>query len=478
MSTPLILVLAAATVGFTWPLAMRAGDILPGADYRFDQFILAYALEWIRGSVASGSMNVFDANMCYPARNALVGSDHLLGFARVYALLRALGASPLASLHLLVVATSFASALGMAALILHASAGDRAAAVAAGVLFAFTPYQMAVLGMWLHVTAVFCLPLIVLAIDRMLEGDRRAPVLLGAVALVQVGLGVYGTVYALLVGAAYLSARLLAGRSRLRPTSIALAAATLLPATILAVGIASRYAAATQDDLRVDLATAIRNNVAGRLEHLDPLDGPAGLAHRLARLLGIAPRANDRPDAGRVALLLALVGAVACVSGRLPASRAQAAGLAAFAIAGVGLALGPGFLWLGNVAIPLPILWLDQVPFFGHLRGADRFMSVATVGITAFAGLGLHALLERRTRRVRQAGTLLVVVLARLDAGSLPFGNLPPGSNGASGTEARREPGARARPRQTVLGETMIAAMEPAIAHAADLVLRGVGLPP
>lgn len=426
MSSSLILVLAVIAVWFTWPLAVRAGEILPGHSYRFDQYILAYALEWVRGSLLSGTVDFFNANACHPARNALAGSDHLLGFLPLFALLRAFGVGSLASLHLLVVISAFASALAMAALLLRLSEGDRAAAAVGGVLFAFTPYQMAAMGMWLHVTAVFCLPLIVLAIDRLLDGDRRAPALLGSVALVQVALGVYGTVFAFLTGVAYLGGRLLIGRARLRPAALVLAGVSVLPAAALALGIAGRYAAVAPHGARLDLTTAIRNNIVDQQELLDPLDGPRGLATRLGRLLGITvQRRSFPPHAGRPALVLALVAVGAWLLGRDRTACGPSAGLAAITMTGLGLALGPGFLRLGDLVLPLPILWLDQVPFFGHLRGAERFMSVAAVGLTAFAALGLHALLKGRSRPLRLAGSTLVIVLARFDAGAMPFGDLP-----------------------------------------------------
>lgn len=418
-------VAAGLAVQATWPLAAHLGDVLPGQVFPADQYILAYALEWTWGTLRGEPGGLFDAGICWPASGALAGSEHMLGFLPPYGLLRLAGATPLAALHVLLIASYAACLLAMAALVL-AWTRDRSAALLAGALYAFSAYQLSSAA-WLHVVATFCLPLLVLGADRLAEGRRGAVTLVAATAFAQVVLGVYGSVLALVTGATFALVRWTAAWQWPSLRAIGCLAAALLPAAAVAVAIAQPYldvhAEATS---AFDPVEALRRRTVGIAWAVDLLDDHAAIARRALLLLGVLrPPAGmlglQAPmDPGRVTVVLGAVGLACALAGRGTRWRARGLGLLALVVIGVAFGIGAGFVVASGTAVPLPFLWLDGVPVLSGLRVSERFGSVATVGLAAAAGIGFHGLLRRAPAVLRGTACLALLVAARVDAGGVP----------------------------------------------------------
>jgi hypothetical protein len=200
-------------IWFTWPLARSPGGLLVGSTFAFDEYFFAYVLEWGRHTLARAPLTIFEAPFCYPAALSLASTEHMIGLAPLYAVARALSADPLAALHLTVLFVFALNALAMAALTARWT-GDRVAATVAGTLFAFAPLQLMQAG-WIHVLAIFCLPLLLLAVDGVLWSDHpwRAAVVLVGVGTWQIALGVYGTIFGLVVAGVGLAGGLLVAAS-------------------------------------------------------------------------------------------------------------------------------------------------------------------------------------------------------------------------------------------------------------------------
>jgi hypothetical protein len=325
----------------------------------------------------------------------------------------------------------------MAALVVRWT-GDWAAGTAAGVVYAFAPTQIAS-GAWLHVLATFCFPVLLLALEMVLVGPPRAGAwLLAATLAWQMTLGVYGTIFAAVLCVVFGGAYLIAlGRPRpwRRVWVAALAAAATLPvlaAMAYPYVVASPLAGGTYD-LGGKLA---RQGMS--LFPLNPLDGLLAIGRRLGRVTGVlreAPGHAGLPlavDGGRPALVLATLGVWYALRGTTRVERSRGAALAAVILAGFLLALGPGFIATPLGAIPLPLVWIDDLPLVGGLRTPERYVLVSLVGLAAAAGLGLAALLRGRPPWLRVGAAALVVGLVRLDSGPIearpvpPFGEAPP----------------------------------------------------
>jgi hypothetical protein len=319
----------------------------------------------------------------------------------------------------------------MAALVLRWT-GDWIAAALAGVLYAFAPVQIASAA-WLHVLATFCLPLALLAFDRLVSPGRAwgAAALLWAVLAWQVTIGVYMSVFAVglvLVYAATHLAAVGAPRPWRRLGLGALAAVAVVP---VLVPLVTPYLAASPLAHDAFDRGALLSRQGASLFSLDPLATPAELGRRLMRLLGIvreAPAAGAPPlavDVGRPALALAVLGLLVA-AGPSRRERARVLALGACLLVGVALALGPGFLPTPLGTIPLPLVLLTELPVVGGLRTPERWMLVALVAAAALAGLALARLLRDRPAWLRLALAAAVVALVHADAGAPAMRAIPP----------------------------------------------------
>src|SRR5262245_51772129 len=140
-----------------------------------------WILAWDTHALVTDPLHLFHANAFYPAPWSLALSEHMLGnvpfFAPVYL---ATGNAVLA--HQLTLLASFVTAgLAMAASV-HWWTRDRLAALAAGCLFAFAPYRLWQIGN-LHVISIQWMPLVLLGVDLVLDGQRLRGALLLATAL-------------------------------------------------------------------------------------------------------------------------------------------------------------------------------------------------------------------------------------------------------------------------------------------------------
>ena len=93
---------------------------------------------------------------------------------------------------------------------------------------------------------------------------------------------------------------------------------------------------------------------------------------------------------------------------------------------GLALAVGPGFVPVPFAAIPLPIVWLAELPVFAWLRSPERYVLVALVGLAAAAGPGFARLLRGRSLVTRLAAVAIVLALLRWDAGPFPLSPVSP----------------------------------------------------
>ena len=131
-------VLLAATLVVTWPLAAHLTDRLTGS---WDSFFGAWRLAWIADSAVSRELHFFNAPIFYPEPRALAFSDAILIPGLVFAPLRYLGLSPLTAYNIALVAAFVSSGLALYALARRLGVRWEAAIVGA-VIYSLAPYRL------------------------------------------------------------------------------------------------------------------------------------------------------------------------------------------------------------------------------------------------------------------------------------------------------------------------------------------------
>jgi hypothetical protein len=145
----------------TWPLGRNLGRAVsdPG-----DPLIVTWILDWDFWATLHQPLRLFQANTFYPAQYALAFSENLYGVALLFFPLRLLGVSALTTFNLAMLA-GFAFCGFAAYLLAWHLTESRAAAVAAGVFYAFLPFRFVHLPHLQHVWGGW-LPLLLYALLR------------------------------------------------------------------------------------------------------------------------------------------------------------------------------------------------------------------------------------------------------------------------------------------------------------------------
>lgn len=176
-----------AAVLLTWPLATALTTSLPWdtGDPVLNTWILAWGADHLRrffGGDLYAFAGYWDANIFHPSPLALAYSEHLFAQAvqiwPVYAATR----NPVLCYNLLFLSTFVLSGLGMFLLVRELT-GSRAAALAAGLMFAFSPYRV-VQSSHLQILSAQWMPFVFYGLRRYFAGGRRWPLAGAALALV------------------------------------------------------------------------------------------------------------------------------------------------------------------------------------------------------------------------------------------------------------------------------------------------------
>jgi hypothetical protein len=160
---------AIAVACIAWPLPTRMAshrvepDRIPHTSVwaKADIELVAWLLAWDAHRLATNPLEVFQANILYPAPDVLASSEHLLGLAPIAAPTSILSGNAVLTYNVTLLAIVWISALSFFALA-RACTGAATVAFLAGLVFAFCPTHHA--WTWLHVSAVHLFPLSVLLV--------------------------------------------------------------------------------------------------------------------------------------------------------------------------------------------------------------------------------------------------------------------------------------------------------------------------
>ena len=366
----------ACTVVLTWPLPAHLGTHARATpSYGLsDVHLHMWTLAWISRAIVRDPLHLFDANIFYPARLTLAGSDHLLGTLPVAGPVYWLTGSPVAAMNAVVLVSFPLFGLATAALV-RVLGGNGWAALLAGFVAAFAPVRIRSF-VPVQTFTVQYLPLALLAFVLYLRrgGGRWLAVGLGAL-LLQL-LVAYYVAYAALVGLGVVLAIV-----ALRERDVPVRRWARLAAGLVAVLAATAL---------VSLPYLLRHEGGAIPSYASVLGTTTLTPWMLAGF--VRPRALVY--LGVVPVGLVLVGLVAAWRGDRE-RRTTALVFAGVAVVGWLLCLG-SHVEIAGVRVPLPYAWLSAiVPGFASMRVALRFFLLVTIGMAGLAGLGLALVRER-----------------------------------------------------------------------------------
>ncbi len=396
----------ALTILHTWPLATDPGRLSRIHD---DEWLNAWAVSWIAHQLPRAPFDLLDANMFHPVDQAMRYTEPLVVPALIGAPFYWLGASPLLTHNLLVLAGLLLTALAMYRLVVHWT-GDPWSGILAAALLTFGT-AMATRIAHIQFLHFYSFPLAVLALDRLLTGGRTRDA---------AWLGVWVTVAALtsgylvlLVVAALGSAFVMRsgdwwGR-RGAGIAVRLGAAAAVTAAVLALLLRPYLGADLRRGSVVD-AGSIGESLQGFLR------SAADLHYALWSEPFWSGSAPSAMFPGFVAIVLAII---ALATRRRHAPRGMRRMLAGIGATGVVLSVGMLTPLYGWLAVVMP-------PLLG-LRSPSRFAMLAIFALAALAGIGwsvVRTRIQPRWQTAAAAGLLALATVESLHA-PIPYRPLP-----------------------------------------------------
>lgn len=375
-------------IAHTWPLAQRptVHSRVDNGDYNLN----AWAVDWVAHTLPTAPTHLFDANIFYPSRLTLAFSEPLIlqGALAIPAVW--LGAGPITSVNIVLIA-GFALSGWAFALLVHRDTGSWLAGVVAGSAVAFNAHHLVRLA---HIQALHLelVPLVFLAIDRLLvTGRKRYAALLGASLALQATSSIYLLVFtgwAILCG---WLARLPEWRRRLGQTALwTLVAGATCALLLLPVLWPYIELAGTQGMVRSIGET--RSCAASWTDYLYT----GSRVHYDSWSYRFRDASSDANFPGLIVTGLAVC-ALLGASGRSPRAR-------------MWLAVVLGSVLLSTLPRLPSFVWLhEHVPALGALRCYSRAGQVALVGMAVLAGYGAGRLLG--TMATARAATLIGIAL-------------------------------------------------------------------
>jgi hypothetical protein len=382
----------------TWPLSTAPGRLSrnDNADTELNEWIVA----WVAHQAATDPRHLFDANIFFPEANTLAYSESLIVPAAMGAPALWLGASPVLTYNLLILAgLTLTGWSGW--LLVRRWTGDEIAGLVAGVMLTFNAHTLTRLPQ-LQALHLEFLPLALLAFDALLTEPRTRHAAMLALWFALQGLtSFYALIFtttALLVGGLARPEEWWGSRARRLLPFVGLAALLALVAIVPALW---PYA---------------------RLGQVRPLDEVAAYSATWRDYLTTPARVHYSwwssrvwGSAGLFPGMTSLILSAAAVALGLCRRDRRARMALAFGAVGVALSFGP--------ALPGYATLYHALPPLQGIRNAARFGYLAIVACAILSGF---AVAEVRTRW-RSAGWMpafaaLVLLAANVDAFSAPLG--------------------------------------------------------
>ena len=386
-----LLLFVALAVVHTWPLATNPAHL--SRNDNGDTLLNEWTLAWVAHQAVHDPIDLFNANIFYPERNTLAYSESLIVQSAMGAPLLWLGASPVLTYNVVLLAGFVLTGWTMS-LVVGRWTGDWLAGVAAGSLAAFNAHNLTRLP-HLQAQHMEFLPLALLALDTLIREPRVAHALRLALWFT---LQALTSIHLLVFSAFALAASMLVRPDAWRQGRGWRVAGQLALAAVIAVLV---------------LAPFLLPYWAVHLElgFTRPLSDAGWFAASWRDYLGTPGRIHFTLWSQHVFTGVALFPGVAGLS---LAAVALAHGVAirdprarmclAFGICGLVLSFG--------TKLPIYGIVYQLVPMLGAIRAVSRFGILLLLAVAVLAGFGLAIVRSGLSERFR--GRVTAVILALL----------------------------------------------------------------
>lgn len=149
----------------TYPLIRHFSTYIPGD--LGDPLLNSWILAWDFHAITTDPWNLFNANILYPAENALAFSEHMIGVLPIFAPAYALTGNPIFAYNVIVFLSFVLSGVAMF-LLVHYWTQNFWASLFSGFLFAFAPIRLGQLG-HLQLLNLYWAPLVFLFLEKFLR---------------------------------------------------------------------------------------------------------------------------------------------------------------------------------------------------------------------------------------------------------------------------------------------------------------------
>jgi hypothetical protein len=397
--------LAAVVFAAATPWVLRpwflASDTFPrsagstGAMVDADLFLNVWILGWIAHAILHTPAHLFDGNIFYPARDAIIGSENMLAHVPVTVPVLAATGSALAVLKAMALESFVLAGVGMFLLVYYHTRCLTAGLVA-GACYTFTPFRAETIPEPQYLGTQY-LPLALLAVDMWLDRGRvRALIGLAAALAMQALACVYVGFFTFLLVPVYFVARLWA-----RPAGARRRRVLGVVAAFAAGGLAVIPTALPYLHGRATGAIPAGNMVVVQAFSWPPwmyvtpaVFHKAGLIAPVVLLLDVVARLLQRPR-----------GAIRPRFGPETATWVLLGGAVLFSS-------GPYLVTpAGNPIVPLPYLFFyNYLPGFSTIRSPIRFFVVVAAAASALAGYAFARWTAKLPSVARLAGAGMLVV--------------------------------------------------------------------
>lgn len=381
----------------TWPLVINSADHIP-VKATGDQLWQAAILEGQYRDLRLNPQNFLDGYFYYGSGRALFASDLLIGLFLIFAPLRFVSGNPLLAFNVTWILAFALNAMAMYAATL-AFTRSRAAAVVAGLIYAFGPIALNFARSHFQLAGAWWIPLALYFCLKAVENRDWKRLLAAAfcvwlqfVTAAQLGI-VAGLIFGLfgVVPMAWQSVRTLNWRWAVGTVAVvSIAIALVLP---VAVG----YSLLARDWGVSRHITEVQQLSVQMRDYLSP---PATLRwYGNLRDRFPVPTGERRVFPGFVPVATALSGAILILFARGPDRKLKAVGLAAVGAGAIGVlfSLGTHWKWHETASdIELPYLFFfEQVPGFQSIRAVARFALLTNLAAAILSAAGVALLLRR-----------------------------------------------------------------------------------
>lgn len=406
----IVLVAVLTTIVLTYPLTVGLSEL--GRIRLTDARWSIWVVNWVAHALTTDPLHLYEANIFHPHPHSLALSEPNIGAGILAAPAYLVGANPIATHNVAVLASFLIAALGAFFLARYLT-GNRTAAAATAIAFGFCPYVFSHLA---HIQLLMTggLPLTLLALHRFV--DRRTlgrAAALGAVIAAQtVSCAYYGILAGLLAGIGVVffavSRRLWRERSYWLGSAGAaiVAIAIVLPFAlpVLAAQRASGFAR-TLDDARI-FSADWRSYLAS-----------ASWAHRW--MLPLLGRWKEPLNPGFLVAACAVAGAW---TGNRSAREGRLPDVTTFYVLVTAVACWISFGPWGGLYTAL----YHVIPVFSFMRAPSRFGIAVSLGLAVLMAIAIDAL-SRRGRGWRIGLVAApVLVAAELAVAPLRLDSMPP----------------------------------------------------